>query len=706
MKRILTILLLIFSVVVSAQKLQFKPGSIGGGGATGPTGATGSAGATGATGVQGATGATGVTTNGSGTTINGTAVDLGGNLSNVETLLKYNPATQRFSLEDTVSTYDFTVGEDGGDLGIATLYAKQKMIQITADSLMQLGGTKGIYINSDTGLIATLGVCYIEIGGVAGTNGQVLTSDADGLATWQAASGGAFTVTDDNASNVQYSPVWTTGAGAVTPYISTTKFQFRPSSGKLAVGTNLFSEQICDVYGADCGTLNYWWNFVADSNARVPMHIKNSSKGTSAATALFIGNPDSAFMLNFQVYPPTASAYGSNVRGWAFIGAGSGMNYGGLEINTDGGQLRLNSNPYDSNLVIYNHLPNDGSGGNPNNNGKVGIGMTQPKHTLVVYPPTGDASVIALQNSISGRDSTDGFLLIGDGVNGILENKESGYVKITSTLGAGINMAPNSARYLAVTSATTTTGFELHNTTTGTAAGDGFQLFASGNDALVINYENAPIYFRTQNTDRWNIDGSGHLNAAEGMNISFGGTTGSKIGDATTDKLSFWNATPIVQPANTVAIDDLLTNTGLRASGGTANFATAISTTTVTTGQGAVELYPSGTYTPVDSANVNLDAASMTTAQYSRAGNVVTVSGQFTVDPTTTLTLTSFDFGLPYSSAIAQVYEIAGTAVCGASFGESAQISAVVALDKAQVTFIPTSTASMTYSYTFTYIVQ
>ena len=31
--------------------------------------------------------------------------------------------------------------------------------------------------------------------------------------------------------------------------------------------------------------------------------------------------------------------------------------------------------------------------------------------------------------------------------------------------------------------------------------------------------------------------------------ISFGTTTGTKIGTATTQKLGFWNATPVVQPA-------------------------------------------------------------------------------------------------------------------------------------------------------------
>lgn len=49
-------------------------------------------------------------------------------------------------------------------------------------------------------------------------------------------------------------------------------------------------------------------------------------------------------------------------------------------------------------------------------------------------------------------------------------------------------------------------------------------------------------------------------------------TTGTKFGTATSQKIGFFNATPIIQPVNTTAIDDVLINLGLRASGGSANF--------------------------------------------------------------------------------------------------------------------------------------
>lgn len=51
----------------------------------------------------------------------------------------------------------------------------------------------------------------------------------------------------------------------------------------------------------------------------------------------------------------------------------------------------------------------------------------------------------------------------------------------------------------------------------------------------------------------------------EGVNIVVGTTTGSKIGTATTQKLGFYNVTPVVQPAGTTDIAASLVTLGLRA---------------------------------------------------------------------------------------------------------------------------------------------
>lgn len=67
-------------------------------------------------------------------------------------------------------------------------------------------------------------------------------------------------------------------------------------------------------------------------------------------------------------------------------------------------------------------------------------------------------------------------------------------------------------------------------------------------------------------------------------NVTLGTGTGTEFPDTASQKLGFWGVTPIIQPANTVAIDTLLTSTGLRASGGLANFDTDVKLPTVGTG--------------------------------------------------------------------------------------------------------------------------
>lgn len=54
---------------------------------------------------------------------------------------------------------------------------------------------------------------------------------------------------------------------------------------------------------------------------------------------------------------------------------------------------------------------------------------------------------------------------------------------------------------------------------------------------------------------------------AEAADIAFGASTGTKVGTATTQKIGFWNATPVVQPALTADLLDSLQAVGLIASG-------------------------------------------------------------------------------------------------------------------------------------------
>jgi hypothetical protein len=59
---------------------------------------------------------------------------------------------------------------------------------------------------------------------------------------------------------------------------------------------------------------------------------------------------------------------------------------------------------------------------------------------------------------------------------------------------------------------------------------------------------NQPLLFGTNGAERARIDSSGVIQVADAGNIAVGTTTGTKIGTATTQKLGFYNKTPVVQP--------------------------------------------------------------------------------------------------------------------------------------------------------------
>ena len=72
-----------------------------------------------------------------------------------------------------------------------------------------------------------------------------------------------------------------------------------------------------------------------------------------------------------------------------------------------------------------------------------------------------------------------------------------------------------------------------------------------------------PIEFYTTNVKRLTLLAGGSLLFAEANDIQTGTTTGTKIGTGTTQKIAFWNATPIVQPTTSVTASTFVANTSM-----------------------------------------------------------------------------------------------------------------------------------------------
>lgn len=134
-----------------------------------------------------------------------------------------------------------------------------------------------------------------------------------------------------------------------------------------------------------------------------------------------------------------------------------------------------------------------------------------------------------------------------------------------------------------------------------------------------------------------------------------------------------------------------------------ATVVTPITCTAINTGNGDVEL-AAGTYTPTRSAETNLDSnVTVTQAQYSRVGNVVSVSGRFTANPTTAAVATSFELTLPIASNLGAAEDCAGTAFCGAIAGMGAEVIGSAANNTAKIQWIASDINSQTWSYNYTY---
>ena len=105
----------------------------------------------------------------------------------------------------------------------------------------------------------------------------------------------------------------------------------------------------------------------------------------------------------------------------------------------------------------------------------------------------------------------------------------------------------------------------------GTTTTNGSFFYDTGNDRLFYSDGTEWIEFalagKTTSADLTLDDGT-DFNLGAGSNIVLDTATGTKIGTATGQKLGFFNATPVVRPANTNSNRSVLSTLGLVASGG------------------------------------------------------------------------------------------------------------------------------------------
>jgi len=206
----------------------------------------------------------------------------------------------------------------------------------------------------------------------------------------------------------------------------------------------------------------------------------------------------------------------------------------------------------------------DVTGGLNSGRGNIGIGQNTGRGiTTGEYNTIIGASVTGLSSSLSNN------IIIADGVGNIAFR-----VNPTTGLTGLTRIIPRTTTNQ--TAATEISAFIFNGVTTtwqtGTIATQRnfylpSQTYAFNGASTITNayglYAEAPIAGTNATiTNRYAAGFSGSINLIDTSGIAFGTTTGGKIGTATTQKLSFWNATPIVQPTTAIAAATLVSGGG------------------------------------------------------------------------------------------------------------------------------------------------
>jgi hypothetical protein len=83
---------------------------------------------------------------------------------------------------------------------------------------------------------------------------------------------------------------------------------------------------------------------------------------------------------------------------------------------------------------------------------------------------------------------------------------------------------------------------------------------ASDGTSLLLNAQSVTVDLKIANVGKLSI-GTSTITVTDAVNFVMGSTSGNKIGTATSQKIGFWNATPIVQPTTGVAAATFVANT-------------------------------------------------------------------------------------------------------------------------------------------------
>jgi hypothetical protein len=94
-------------------------------------------------------------------------------------------------------------------------------------------------------------------------------------------------------------------------------------------------------------------------------------------------------------------------------------------------------------------------------------------------------------------------------------------------------------------------------------AGDQNYFSSTGANFRIRTTDSNNVQIYTNGIARWTFGFDGNFYVVDNCNFLFGTTNGNKFGTTTTQKIGFWNATPIVQPTTSVTASTFVSNTSM-----------------------------------------------------------------------------------------------------------------------------------------------
>ena len=205
-----------------------------------------------------------------------------------------------------------------------------------------------------------------------------------------------------------------------------------------------------------------------------------------------------------------------------------------------------------------NHFPIQGwlsITGAANYTGNVGAASFQPSHS-------GSGTVSAMYG-VNGfaQNASNGTITNAYGLNYFIQNTGGG--TITTAYALRIQALNNSSGTVG-----TYYGLFIDAPTGAGTLTTAYGAYINGASVILGNRDNVQLIVKANATQTTNLvalqNSSGTVQlaiAGNGRDFILDTTTGSKIGTATSQKLGFWNATPIIQPTTAIAAATFVANT-------------------------------------------------------------------------------------------------------------------------------------------------